>query len=80
MKVFEDGLEEIVTESNSTKFQDIAEVYSNKDIYAVFSKQKRTFIIPQNAQTQPIIEFLNKKLQVLFIIQRKRKLQVAQKI
>ena len=80
LKVFEDGLEEIVTESNSTKFQDIAEVYSNKDIYAVFSKQKRTFIIPQNAQTQPIIEFLNKKLQVLFIIQRKRKLQVAQKI
>lgn len=63
LKIFEDGLEEIVTESNSTKFQDIAEVYSNKDIYAVFSKQKRTFIIPQNAQTQPIIEFLNKKLQ-----------------
>lgn len=63
LKIFEDGLEEIVTESNSTKFQDVAEVYFNKDIYAVFSKQKRTFIIPQNANTQSIIEFLDKKLQ-----------------
>ena len=63
LKIFEDGLEEIVTESNSTKFQDVAEVYFNKEIYAVFSKQKRTFIIPQNANTQSIIEFLDKKLQ-----------------
>ncbi|MDR2817136.1 MAG: hypothetical protein LBB04_00190 [Oscillospiraceae bacterium] len=58
LEFYEDRLVEIAPDPNVILFDDVELVFEDETIFAIYSKKKRTFIIPKCEETKKILEKL----------------------